>query len=101
MSYKAEAASHGMPNWFLLLSAPPVDWKEAVDAIPMVDRQEYERYLSAASVQAARLCGYLMQRGVAGCGDNGHNSGVDESNRYAKRVRKALGYTLPKDNIRF
>ena len=44
---------------------------------------------------------YLEARYTMGCGDHGHAAAVERSNKEVARVRKAIGYTYPKDNWRF
>lgn len=74
---------------------------KAITRLPMSARQSLCRSLEAICVRAARIIGYLEARGVSGCGDGGHADGVTESNRVAAKVRKALGFTYPKDDWRF
>jgi hypothetical protein len=50
---------------------------------------------------AVRTRGYLDMRYGHGCGDQGHAAGVKKSNRLAKLVRKALGFTYYDQPLNF
>lgn len=89
------------PHGLRILEAAPVTWDSKVSKLSMSDRQELERTLSDLCQRAARLIGYLEARGTTGCGDGGHADGVKESNRRVAKVRKALGYTQAKHDLRF
>lgn len=86
-----------------LLSAP-ISWDEKVTESGKAgtsEIQEIANWLDQVAVRAVRLSGYLEARGATGCGDGGHASGVKSSNKKAAKVRKAIGYTQPKNDINF
>lgn len=83
------------------LSMALADMRAVADRMYHVDAGEYARTLDAIAVKAARMAEYLESRGGDGCGDSGHEAAVSASNRRAARVRKALGYTYPRDDVHF
>jgi hypothetical protein len=84
-----------------LMQTAMVNWDTAVSLLSQEMRQDVARQLEAMIERGARLLGYLEERGVTGCGDGGHIEGVKGSNRLAAKVRKALGFTYPKQDVRF
>jgi hypothetical protein len=56
--------------------------------------QSLEQALEGITTGAARLAAYLGQRHGYGCGDQGHDQAVRESNKVVANVRRALGYTI-------
>jgi len=87
------------------LESAPITWDKRFNDIPRHNREvllcELSDWLYSVAVRAARLAGYVNARGAVGCGDSGHAEGVKSSNRKVARVRKALGYTIAKDDLRF
>lgn len=57
--------------------------------------QEAESELTALAQRAAHAAAYLMRRGAAGCGDDGHSEALEYANKQLQPLRKALGYTYP------
>lgn len=82
------------------LDEPMRNWCN-VGALTPEAQHEMVRYLDAEIERAARLRGYLDERYGHGCGDHGHNDGVKSSNKLAKKIRKALGFTHPGLDINF
>lgn len=89
------------PTGLKLLETAPVTWSGIVEKMTSAEVQEAERFLSGVCERAARLIGYLEQRGALGCGDCGHAAGVQGSNTIATKVRRALGYAQPRHDITF
>lgn len=97
------------------LNSPPVEWEKLVNIhkakcpgrewFPPADKrdsiQEVSRELDRLIIQAARLREYLDQRDGCGCGDQGHADAVMASNITAGKIRKALGFSQERDDIRF
>lgn len=65
------------------------------------EKQALSSWLAQASIHAARLMAYVETRYGMGCGDQGHQAAVKTSNRTVAKVRRALGFTYPKDDITF
>jgi hypothetical protein len=82
------------------LDEPMTHWHTA-GTLTNEAQSEMIRYLDGEIERAARLRGYLDERYGHGCGDHGHNDAVKSSNRLAAKIRKALGFTYPKDDVRF
>lgn len=83
-----------------LMALPPVKWEAFVDTHP-VDWVEIHHAIERRIVYLARLDGYIGARGGDGQGDGGHVMAVKDSNYMAGKIRKALGYTFPRDDIYF
>lgn len=79
------------------LRIPPADWAAVFAAIPSEDRSEYARDLEALAEAAARMAGYFASRQPGG----DHAAGVKNSNRVGTVVRRALGFTYPRQDINF
>jgi hypothetical protein len=62
---------------------------------------ETARELDSIAIQAVRMAAYLMRRSGDGCGDDGHAAAVKHQNKQAAKVRKAIGFTYPKQDINF
>jgi hypothetical protein len=84
-----------------LLDGSMREWDYLQHNMNVETKGDCVRHLDALITRASMLRGYLDMRYGHGCGDQGHDSGVDEANKLATKVRKALGFTLPKQNIRF
>lgn len=79
-------------------SRPMVQWDMLWDE--MLSEGSYhsaERWLVDACVLYARAWAYLSCRSNTGS----HADAVKAQNRTAARVRKALGFTYPKDEVTF
>lgn len=70
-------------------------WELGLIAWPDESVQDAERAACSLAVTAAEIAAYLGERGANGYGDNGHADGIRAAQKAAKRVRKALGYTIP------
>lgn len=84
-----------------ILQVPMVEWERRIMEVSPSARYDILRHLDGVIEQAARLRGYVDMRYGSGCGDQGHADGVKESNRLAFKIRKALGFTLVKKEVRF
>jgi hypothetical protein len=82
-----------------LLETAPVQWDTAVSALSPELRYEVGAELSALLERAARLKGYIEGRYLYE--EKPHSIGVSNSNALAAKVRKALGYAYPKQDIQF
>jgi DNA topoisomerase IB len=95
-------------NW---LSAAPVVYDTVLaQALPEFvgenartsDMQELERHLEHVAVRAAAIAAYIRTRvGTDGTGEKDHADAVKAFNKAQTKVRKALGYTYPKQDIAF
>jgi hypothetical protein len=54
--------------------------------------QTLEQALEGIATGADRLAAYMGQRHGYGCGDQGHDRAVRESNKVVATVRRAFGY---------
>jgi hypothetical protein len=83
------------------LESAPVTWFYKVANLPDDKRTDYlfelDSWLVSITVRAARLGGYID----AVRKDQKHAKAVEYSNKLVARVRKALGYTIAKDDLRF
>lgn len=78
-----------------------VDLEQWAEQWRTADLAEIERFLDGVVVHLARKAAYLSARAGGGCGNQGHQTGVRWQNQRAARIRKAIGYTYPKDDISF
>ena len=84
------------------LDIPPVEWAGFLTIVPdLKDASATADELDSLIERAARLCGYLRGREAGGYWSGNHKAGVDKSNRTAKDIRKALGYSYPKQDVFF
>jgi hypothetical protein len=79
------------------LRVPPAKWQEVFDALPKAARYDYVTALKAMAERAARMAAYFNSRDL----DDDHAEGVTASNRVGTTVRRALGFTYPKQDINF
>lgn len=79
------------------LRVPPVKWQEVFEALPAEDRGDYAKDLEALAQAAARMAGYFNRRHLGG----DHAEGVKNSNRVGTAVRRALGFSYPRQDINF
>lgn len=84
-----------------LMEAPAVEWNNFQAGLSSEDKGECIRHLDAVIQRASMLRGYLDARYGHGCGDQGHNDGVKQANRLVSKVRKVIGYSIPKQDVRF
>jgi len=98
-----------------LLKTAPVNWNDRANRMlerragieylpPIKDRSSISAVITELDEiiqRAARLRGYLDARYGHGCGDQGHDDGVKQSNQLVARVRKALGFSIHKATVRF
>ena len=83
-----------------LLEMPLKDWDAAFSG-PKYSAQEVERECACLIHAATRLMGYAQARGATGCGDHGHRAAVKEQNKLVAKIRKAMGYTMVRNDIDF
>jgi hypothetical protein len=84
-----------------LLVVPLVELESSIAGITPNDLDQLSRDLDAIAIRAARVARYVELRGGYGRGDQGHSAAVDAQNKTAAKVRKALGFSYPKQDIRF
>lgn len=85
---------HDAEYWIAL---PPVQWCGAVEQIHTANAaEEASKALDHLIERAARARGYLWARQ---CGD--HAYGVRRSNALARKIRRVLGYSYPKQDLQF
>lgn len=90
-----------------LLYAPMVEWRERIDRAPARDRLDAEAQALDLAVRAARISAYLGTLAELGrdarhpTDDFDHARAVTRQNAVAARVRKGLGFTIPRDDISF
>jgi len=83
------------------LESAPVTWDKLVEDLPKNQGSlmlfEIESWLNSFTIRAARLGGYLngLLQGL------NHAKSVDYSNKRVARVRKALCYTIARDDLMF
>lgn len=75
---------------------PPVKAKVAVDNMTSAERGILEYDIRALLQGAAWKWGYLNRRGSF---DDRHSSAVKNANQILRTVRKAVGYTYPRNDI--
>lgn len=69
--------------------------RRTTDRLSQAERSEWCSAIESDLQSAAFLLAYLEDRGVAGCGDNGHESAVKAGERQKKQVRRIVGFTNP------
>ena len=76
-----------------VLELAPVEFDAfCSDSANRAKLQTLEQTLEGIATGAARLAAYLGQRHGYGCGDQGHDRAVRESNKVVAKVRRALGF---------
>lgn len=85
------------PAGLELMELAPVTWNAMATGKTGGELGEIVRFLDGVAERAARMSAYLGLRGGYYCGDRGHASAVKQSNRAARKVRKALGYNVTHD----
>ena len=80
-----------------LLDSSPVEWPALVDGLSPGDLHAVSGELHGLVVGASRLAAYVDARDLG----EGHDAAVDSCNRVVAKVRNALGYTRPDNDIRF
>lgn len=78
-----------------LLEQPFVDWPKLLEQ--QQGKQEMEQELAALIQRATMLYGYLSHRYNTGCGDQGHAASANRATRMVINVRKAMGFSYPKN----
>lgn len=79
-------------------SAPPLVELDNCGPMPVAEAQQLVRMLEANAVEAARRAAYIEAR----CVDRrSHADAVKAQNRLATKVRRALGFTYPKQDVSF
>lgn len=78
-----------------MLKRAPSEWHAIAERMTPAQRQEVEQECLYLAQRAALLGVYVATRYNTGCGDQGHDSGAQASNRATVKVRKALGYSYP------
>ena len=87
---------------YKLLSGSLRELESNAQLMEFHELQEAERQLDAIAVLCSRMSGYIATRfGTGGTGEHHHRDGVKASNARAARVRRALGFTHPRDDINF
>lgn len=84
-----------------ILQAPMIEWEGIASEMSAEDRGEVARKLNAQAEYLVRVASYFEERYGYGCGDQGHAAAVKAQNRVATRVRRALGFSIPKQDINF
>lgn len=84
-----------------LLNLPLVEWEKALDETPSQKRADIASELAALVQEAARLYAYAQERYGYGCGDRGHADAVKTSNRLVTKIRKAMGFSYPRQDRSF
>lgn len=81
------------------LALPPIGWSNAVAGYKASDEElgSLVNALDKLAIHAARLSQYVEIR----VGGGGHPEAVQHSNAVVFHVRKALGYTVPENDIYF
>ena len=78
-----------------VLQAPISEWPQLL--LSVSDTQGAESELTAMIQRAALLEAYLAHRYNTGCGDQGHNASAKHAGRVLVKIRKALGFSYPKN----
>ncbi len=79
------------------LRVPPVKWQEVFEAVAAEDRTGFVRDLEALAERATRMAAYFNRRHLG----NDHAAAVRKSNSAGTAVRRALGFSYPKQDITF
>lgn len=85
------------------LNAPYALWSQLNSSSLLGNRnaQDLIRELDALLERAAMLRGYLDTRQNSQGSDLGHDKAVKAANRLKTKVRHALGYTIPRQDVSF
>jgi len=76
---------------------PPVDWSATYDRMTNEQRHHEERAATTAAQMGARAASYLYSRLM----NRTHGVAVRNQNSMARKVRRALGFTVPNDPFIF
>lgn len=93
------AKLRGQAEIEFLAAIPPVEWDSHLGGMTPGARTDLMEGCAALMQQAALLRGYLDGRFLFGDGD--HARGVAAGNKLREKVRRALGYVYPKDDLSF
>jgi len=83
-----------------ILARPIAEWPQAINSArgkTVGALQDIETELAALVQRAALLHSYVAHRYNTGCGDQGHTASAKAANRNHITIRKALGFTYPKN----
>lgn len=80
-----------------VLKLAPVGYEDWYENASSRDIDNAIGYLNGMVQFAARLGGYLEHRQMGG----GHKGAVKASNKIVARVRKAMGYAYPRQDLNF
>lgn len=69
--------------------------KSLCDKLKTSEVSELETQANVWANNAIFAQGYMLARGVAGCGDDGHEEAMKKAHKYLAKVRKAMGFTVP------
>ena len=81
----------------LLLGLPPVEWEAWLSRNTSDTVRKTCKQLERVAVQAARMASYLNSRADGAT----HLQALNGQNRIAERVRRAMGFTVPRDDLNF
>lgn len=79
-----------------LLEAPMIDWYAISAKLTNEERAEVSRLLDSKIEEAARLRGF-----IEALNHGARPAAVTASNNLAAKIRKALGFTYPRQDVRF
>lgn len=79
------------------VNAPMVKWAQLHDRMREGDRWDVDHHYAAMVERYARAEAYISRRRSGGT----HADAVKASNKVAERVRRAMGFTYPRQNITF
>lgn len=84
-----------------ILNRPVAEWPRLLDAcygvVPAGTMIQIEHELAALIQKAALLHVYIASRYNAGLGDQGHESSAKHANATLIKIRRALGFSYPKN----
>lgn len=79
-------------------TAPLVELDTIISQCGAGDRIDISRAISDDAQRLARIAGYLVAREG---NDAGHAAGVKKANTVVAALRRALGYTYPRQDLNF
>ena len=85
------------------IQAAPAELEGLVESLAYdaVTLDALARHLDSLAIAAAGVAAYVSERSGDGCGDQGHEIGVETFNAVRSKVRTALGYTYSRNDINF
>jgi cytidylate kinase len=84
-----------------IMARPMVEWEAAADRMNARERAEIADALNQITQRAARAASYFEERYGYGCSDRGHAEAVKAQNKLVAKIRKALGFSYPKQDVSF